>query len=57
MRTFQDCDSEVANDNNEGGFCKFLVPPNLLKYLIDKDSNLSYTFELFTMPKDKISLN
>lgn len=53
MNGFQDCDSEITNDSNDDGCCKLLVPLNYLKYLIDKDTGLFYSYEFFKMPKDK----
>lgn len=57
MKGFDDCLCESTNDNNENSFFKLVVPFSLLKYFIDKDSGLSYNYEFFTMPKDKVPLN
>lgn len=57
MNNFKDCDSEITNNSNDDGCCKLLVPMNYLKYLIDKDLGLSYSYKFFTMPKDKSPQN
>lgn len=46
--------STVYIYSNEGGFDTFVIPFNDLKYLIDKDSGISFKYELFTIPKDKV---